>query len=388
MHMRIAIDGTALYGRFGGVEYALWHLLKALSQQDSDNAFTVFIPHNGPARGQLEQFGPRWRWKRLPFRGERKLRRIYWQQVELPRRLRRGGYALLHAPTYVAPLRSPVTVVLTVYDTIALDDPEFATAANRLHYGQLLPRSIARAAGVIVPAIEVAEAVARHVPAARERIEVIPLGVEDEFFADVTTARRQEIRARYHLPDRYLLFVGNFEPKKNLDAVLQAALQVTPRLPLVLVGGARAWGGTLPQSESAALTLQNLGYVPRTDLPALYAMSSALVWPSLAEGFGLPVLEALAVGTPVVASAAVNLPGLERVALLCDPRDPASIAAQTQRIIADDACADKLRTAGRAYARDYTWQAAARRTLAVYDAVREEYAGINPAGTRRETHSS
>jgi glycosyltransferase involved in cell wall biosynthesis len=371
--MRIAIDATALYGRYGGVEYALWNLLYALAARgDETTEYSVYIPHDGPPPASLAELPSRWRWIRLPFCGHEKLRRIVWQQLILPRRLREDGCDVLHAPTYVAPLwhaalRPHVPLALTVYDLIALDQPQFATAPNRLHYRALLPPSIRRADRVIVPSDMVCEAMLRRFPQAAHKIRVVPPGLEPIFFRAPSTQQMEEVRGRYDLPEKFLLFVGNFEPKKNLFNVLRA-LEILPDAPpLVVAGGARA-RHRLPSTPRVRV----LGYVPRADLPALYALCRAFVFPSLAEGFGLPVLEALACGAPVVTSRAVPLPELADVALLCEPSTPASIAGQLDRIFNDEQLRAQLAQSGREYARPYTWQRAAEKTMEIYRALEPE----------------
>jgi glycosyltransferase involved in cell wall biosynthesis len=364
--MRIGIDASALYGRYGGVEYALWNLLVALHAEDARNEYVLYIPRDGPPPARLQNFNARWKWKRLPFFGAQKLRRIFWQQTILPAQLLRDNGDILHAPTYIAPWSTPIPTVLTVYDVIALSHPEFATVPNRLHYGALLPRSIQNAARVIAPTRAVAKEIETRFPAAK--VSVVPLGLEPIFFAPPSTPDLKRTRVRYNLPEKYVLFVGNFEPKKNLHALL-AALELLPDAPpLVIAGGNRAWRGheagrTQPRSTP---NVKTIGYVSRADLPALYSGSAAFVFPSLAEGFGLPVLEALACGAPVVTSSCVPLPNLKNVALICNPNNTAEIAASLKRILENDAEAARLKSAGKEYAQTFTWRRAARETLAIY----------------------
>jgi glycosyltransferase involved in cell wall biosynthesis len=362
--MHIGIDATALYGRFGGVEYALSNLLQALEQSDLNNQYTIYLPRDAPPgalRGGTAH--PRRRRVRLPFAGADKLRRILWQQCELPRRLQRDGCDLLHAPTYVSPLRASVPVVLGAYDLIALAQPHFATRPNRAHYGLLMPRCLRRARRVIVPTEAVRREIARFAPEALAQTRVVPLGVEDEFRRAVSASERDRVRRRYRLPDAFLLFVGNHEPKKNLSSLLRALPLVANVPPLVIAGGVHAWRGYRPAANARVL---DLGYVPRHDLPALYGLCRAFVFPTLAEGFGLPVLEALACGAPVVAGKAVPLPTLDNAALLCEAARPAAIARQLQRVLDDAALREKLSRAGREYARPFTWQRSAEMTLDVY----------------------
>jgi glycosyltransferase involved in cell wall biosynthesis len=376
--MNIGVDATALYGRYSGVEYSLWNLLGGLNVVDGENNFIIYIPHDGPPEDQLAGFGARWRWVRLPFDGGDKARRVWWQQTQLPLALARDGCNLLHAPTYVAPAWSPVPVVLTVYDLIALTHPEFATRLNRMHYRVLLPRSLERARRVLVPSQSVQEEIARCVPSASARTRVVPLALEPAFFATYSEAQKADVRQRYGLPQRFVLFVGNFEPKKNLRRVLEAFRAVPEAPPLVLAGGGRAWntyelehdlqqpGPTNGAVNASSLRVLSIGYVRRRDLPLLYALCEAFIFPSLAEGFGLPVLEALACGATVIASTRVPLPRLDEVALICDPSDVQSISHQLRRAATEPELRTELGHKGRHYAQPFTWRRAAAQTLDVY----------------------
>lgn len=371
--LHIGIDGTALYGVYGGVEYSLWNLLAALRALETAHLFTIWIPQDGPTENQTATFGANWTWRRLPFRGAAKIRRIFWQQCELPRLLRRHRCDLLHAPTYVAPLRAGIPVVLGVYDLIALTHPEFATPANRRHYGAILPRCLSGATRIVVPSVAVKNDVERLVPGTNGRVEVVPLGVEASFFERVDAESLRSVRERYDLPSEYLLFSGNFEPKKNLMTLLRALDKVPDAPPLALVGGGRAWTGhdsetmlrQAPRGVRSRVRL--IGYVRRRDMPAIYAGCRAFVFPSLAEGFCLPVAEALAAGAPVVTSDAVPLPNLAQVALISAPRDEAALAENIRRVLTDGALASRLRAGGRDYARQFTWQRSARQTLQIYE---------------------
>jgi glycosyltransferase involved in cell wall biosynthesis len=367
--MHIAVDGTALYGRYNGVEYALWNLLAALRGIDTQNRYTVYIPQDGPPAERLAAFGSRWNWVLLPFEGGNKLRRIFWQQVELPRLLRRERFDLLHSPTYVAPLFSPIPVVLTIYDTIALGQPEFASAANRLHYGWVLPRSLTRAQRIIVPSEMVRQDVMRLAPQVANRCRVVPLSVESAFHEAPSAATLDEVRQRYNLPERFVFFVGNWEPKKNLPRLLRALEAMPTAPPLVLAGGGRAWLSPELDALRQSGRVISTGYVWRRDLPALYHLCELFAFPSLAEGFGLPVMEALACGAPVVTSDRVPIAGLRDVVALCDPLEEASIGAALQCVLNDATLREELSRRAREFASPYTTRRTAEQTLAVYDEV-------------------
>lgn len=353
--MKIAFDATALYGRMGGIENALYQTFLALQRLDAAPNYLVFLPRDAPAMPEL----PGWNWRRLPFDGACKARRIVWQQAELPQILKREKCDLLHAWNYVAPLACPIPFVLTVQDLIALDQPRFATRFNRLHYRAIMPRSLQSAARVIVTTPQVGADVLRRAP--RAEVRVAPLGVDEIFFQTVSEAQKSRITAKYALPPQFLLYVGNFEPKKNLPNLLRA-LQTRPEMPpLVVAGGIKAWPGT----QKLLRSVKRLGWVPREDLPALYSLCRAFCFPSLGEGFGLPVVEALACGAPVLASTRVPLPHLQSVAARCEPRFPLSVARQLERLLSEPDSPPQV-AARREYARQFRWEATARATLAIY----------------------
>ena len=166
--------------------------------------------------------------------------------------------------------------------------------------------------------------------------------------------------------------MGNYEPKKNLAGLLKALALVDDAPPLAIVGGGRAWAMHSPEdllrqaTPAVRASVRHIGYVPRRDLPAVYAGAAAFVFPSLAEGFGLPVAEALAAGAPVVASDQVPLRDLGRVALLSPAGDALLLAANLNRILRDDELALRLRREGREFASAYTWEKSAAATLENY----------------------
>lgn len=355
--MKIAFDATALYGRLGGIESALWNTFAELRALDRDNDYLVFVPRDAPEPPLPEN--PRWTWHRLPFDGHQKLRRIFWQQCELPLWLRREKCDLLHAWNYVMPLMAPVPTVLTVQDLIALDRPRFATRFNRLHYRAVMPQSLVRAARVITTTEKTKADVLRRAPNAEVR--VVPLGVEALFFEPVTQEQIAAVRRKYDLPPRFLLYVGNFEPKKNLPRLLAALKLIPDAPPLVLAGGIKPW----PEVEQLLRETRRIGFVEREDLPALYTSCTAFCFPSLCEGFGLPVVEALACGAPVLASRQVPLPNLGSVAALCEPHSPHSIAQHLETLLRAPTSANSPATR-RAYAAQFRWEDAARQTLEIY----------------------
>jgi glycosyltransferase involved in cell wall biosynthesis len=355
--LKIVLDATALYGQFGGIETALWQTISHLNSLNSDHEFVVYIPRDAPDL-EATLAHPLWKIERLSFAGSQKLRRIIWQQLELPQLLKTSKADLLHAPTYVSPLISPVPVVLGVPDLIALNRPRFATTVNRLHYRAVMPRALKNAAKIIVTTQKTATEVLRRIP--RAECRVVPLGVEPIFFETIDEAQKQSLREKYKLPADFLLYIGNFEPKKNLLRLLQALdILGESAPPLVIAGGIKPW----PEIEKQLSKVQKLGFLPREEIPVLLSMCRVFCFPSLCEGFGMPVIEALACGANVVASTQVPLPDLARVAQTPEPRSAHSIANAIREALNQP----QPNQAAREYAKSFTWQRTALQTLSVYE---------------------
>jgi len=347
--VKIALDATPLFGRFGGIENALWQTIRALHELDLSHEFDVFVPLDAPDSPLSKA---NWQWRRLAFEGRNKARRIAWQQLELPRLLAREGFDLLHATNYVMPLWSPVRTVVSIPDLIALDFPRFALRANRLHYRALLPQTLKRADVLLASTPRGRDAIRRRVRGAR--VLVAPLGVEPAWFEPVSGRELEAVRDKFDLPDRFLFYAGNFEPKKNLPHLIQAVASLGNNAPeLVLAGGIKPWR----ELEQSRLRARFLGFVSQSELRVLMSACRVFCFPSLAEGFGLPVLEALACGARVVASTQVPIAGLESVARTPNPRFSRSIAKSIEVALDDDSFEA---TRARDFARGFSWQQTAR----------------------------
>ena len=259
---------------------------------------------------------------------------------------------LFHAPHYVVPLFPPPATVVTIHDLMHLSRPEHASLPKRAYATWMVGRAARLSSRIITVSHAVREEVARAHPAAAAKLVVIPNGVGPEF--------RGPRPAAGGTP--YLLFLGNDKPHKNLDGLVSALAILRaahPGLRLLLAG--------VPRGGRVGPGIEALGWVPDAELPSLVAGAEALVLPSFAEGFGLPVLEAQAAGAPVACS---DLPALREAAggeaVFFDPHAPESIARAVGGLLADGAARERLRDAGLAHAAAFTWDRAAERTAAVY----------------------
>ncbi len=314
-----------------------------------------------------------------PLRLEQPAARIAWEQLALPRLLYKLDADLVHGLVNVLPLATSVPGVVTVHDLSFLHLPQLFPAAKRLYLSALCRASIDKAAAVIAVSRQTADDVVQRLGAPPHKVTVIPNGV-DPRFAPVPAhdpSANAAFRAAKQLPARYLLFVGTLEPRKNLETLLHAyacwraqAAPADQNIRLVIAGG-KGWFYDAIFAQTAALGLQDAvifpGYVPDAELPAWYRAALGFVYPSVFEGFGLPVLEAMACGAPVLCS---DIPSLREVAgqaaLLAPACAVDAWTAGLALLISQPALRAELQRRGLAQAAAFTWHAAALATLDVY----------------------
>ena len=302
--------------------------------------------------------------------------RLLGPQLVMPLRMLSDRVQLVHGPANSLPLFGfGLPGVVTIHDLAIYDHPEWFPAGQWFATRVVVPQSVQRARAIICPSAATARAVVRHFQVDLWRCRVIPHGVEAEFSLPVSSVVRAELTTRYALPDRYLLQVGTVQPRKNYVASLRALarIPVEQRIPLLVVGGfGWKYDGVVDAVRELDLDrwVRFVGYAGVEDLPGLYQMASAVLFPSLDEGFGLPVLEAFAAGTPVVASNAGAIPEVAGdAALLCPPSDDEALAGNLQRVLTDSAFRERQVAAGRARAALYTWSASAAAHRALYESV-------------------
>jgi glycosyltransferase involved in cell wall biosynthesis len=307
--------------------------------------------------------------------------RLLWEQAVLPLRLSELRIDVLHSPHHTTPLLPcGCRRVVTIHDLTFLLLPERYPPTRRLYF-QVMTRLAARVAdAIIVPSEAVRGDVMRLLPASggpTERLFVIPEAAGAAFHPQDAVAI-EAVRRRYGLEGPFLLSVGSLEPGKNRERLLQAfaRLQARGLKHTLVVAGQRAWRyeGEAPLARRLGLadSVRFLGHVPQADLPALYSAADLFVFPSLYEGFGLPALEAMACGTPVVASNVSALPEVVGdAALQVSPLDVEALAGAIEGLLRDDRLRADLRERGLERAAQFSWEKAARQTAEVYHRVVE-----------------
>ena len=376
--MHVVLDARYLARRQSGVGYYTQRLLAALAALDPVNRYTCVVVEDGPGLPvdppNMTTLGTR-----VSF--ENHVVGDLWLLGYLPLKLRALRADVYHGPAVFLPLiKLGYRSVVTIHDLVSFLFPETVPRKYSL-YMRLMTRLAARSADRIIAVSHATQADLQRVlgvPAAKT--VVIHEAVAPEFAVPSAPEAVAAVRQRYGLRPPYCLFVGNLEPRKNLGRVveafgrLRAHTRLGPGAAQLVLAGTQAWlyGGIFRAVEAEGLAddVVFTGYVPPADLPALYAGAACFVFPSLYEGFGLPVLEAMAAGVPVVASRAGAIPEVAGDAALLVAADRvAEIADAMESVLTDAALRERLVAAGRVRARAFSWETAARETLAVYEAV-------------------
>ena len=352
--MPIAIDATVVREPLSGVHYAVRNQTLAVLECFAKHK-PLILATDPLIRQAAEAAGcpcPK-----LPERLRKPGWRILWQQYRLPRLLKSHRCEQLLALAYTAPRKCPVPYVLQVHDTIALHRPELCSRLNAMQMKTFMPGSMQRAQQIITSSRQVAAEVAELSGHAAAEIHHVPLGVAGVFLGDESPP---PLPAAWAALKPYLLFVGNLEPKKGLETLLAAYRQLDPACTLIFAGR-QGWKCAKLIKEidryKGPGRMVRLGYVRRELLPTLYQQAAAAVLPSVVEGFGLPVLEALAMGTPVVHS---DCPALVETAhgygRPFPVGDAAALAAALAELLKAPEQARKETRPGRDWARTQTWR--------------------------------
>jgi alpha-1,3-rhamnosyl/mannosyltransferase len=374
--LRIGIDISRSLGEAAGAGVYAKNLVQGLSRIDGENEYILypFFPGCFPPefRSATAPDAPNFRIHYAAY-PEAVVRRFWAKNEGDPRRLL-GDVDLVHSTAFTTPQAHPGKLVVTILDLIFLTHPQFHEEANRVYCLEETIKAVSSADHLIAISRHTKNELMRFFNVPKERITVTPLAAA-EIFRPEGEGDEEVLRERYGLSSEYVLFVGSFEPRKNLRGLLQAFAILPEGLrrthPLVLAGG-RGW---LTEDLPAFLeglglgpdAVRTLGYVPSADLPILYRGASVFVYPSFAEGFGLPVIEAMACGTPVLTSpvdALLEVGG--NAVLYSDPNRPESISEGLLSLLQDGRTRESFLKKILNQAALFSWEETALRTCEVY----------------------
>jgi glycosyltransferase involved in cell wall biosynthesis len=369
--VRIAIDARKL--RDYGIGTYVRNLLRQLARQEDANHYVVLC--HGEDCDTVDELGPRFR-AVVESAGNYSIA----EQFAIPMDLRRESAELFHAPHYVLPPLTPCRSVVTIHDCIHLRFPQYLPSKLAYAYarGQMWTATH-RAARVITVSEASKRDILRYFRVPESRIDVIYNAIDDRFWQQPAPEETALVRERYRLTDPFVLYAGNIKPHKNLERLIESfhlLRQNSPELKdvqLLIIGDEISKYATLRRAvhrHKLHKHVRFFGFVPDRTLAALYRLAHAFVFPSLYEGFGLPPLEAMASGTPVITSNVSSLPEVVGdAAVMIDPYEPAAIAGAMYRVLTDGALRMDLRERGFARAREFSWERSIARVRQIYEEV-------------------
>ncbi len=369
--MSIVIDGRYIQDHFPGIGRYTYNLVGALARVAPDKSFVVL--HNPAQRNTRYDVVSLSQYPNVEFRRV-SIPTFSWREQFLISKLRSLGaqVQLFHSPYYVKPYFPGVPSVVTIFDSIPLLFPQTVSRRARWLFRWTAALAARTAARVIAPSRATGDDLVTRQGIPRAKITVIPLAAGTRFSMQ-PGSEIARVRAKYELPTQYVLSVGINKPHKNFETLLAAWTRVRTACTLVIAGAwDKRYAEEKPQLQSPSRPVRRIRNIDDADLPGLYAGATAFVMPSLYEGFGLPVLEAMACGAPVLASNTSSLPEVGGgAALYFDPRDADALASLITRVLNDRALAEDLRARSLGQAALFSWERTARETLAVYKEVTE-----------------
>ncbi len=374
--MKIGIDASLVVGEKAGVGWSTANLIEALARVDHHNQYSlypffyyIFDPRFKELEAPAKNFSVRF--KALPEAWIRHL----WFESRIPRHRLLGKVDVLHSTTFCCPPVHSGKLVVTIYDVSFLHYPECHTEANRLHCLNGTLEAAMEADRIIAISQNTKKDLVEYFNVGDDRIAVIPLAARDEFHPRPRTEAQAFVARRWGLDQPYLLSVGTIEPRKNLRRLINVYCGLPEEIrndyQLIIAGG-EGWLSTdIYQwivEMGAESSIRFLGYVPASDLPWLYCGATCFVYPSLYEGFGLPALEAMACGIPLITSNTSSLPEVAGdAALLIDPLSEEELRSAIIKVVSDPTLRQKMSEKGLDQAKQFSWEQVARDTLKVYE---------------------
>jgi glycosyltransferase involved in cell wall biosynthesis len=372
--MRIAIDYTAGIRQGAGIGTYVRNLVSAILAQDTGNHY-VLLTSGRPTPEHPFPTAPNVSGRNI-FIPDRYLNILWYRwRVPLPATLFSGAVDIYHGPDFVLPpLSKKIRKVVTIHDLAFLEHPEYAVPALAAYLKQVVPQALAEADVVATVSDEVSKTVIKHFQTPTEKLTVVPNGVAPHIRRITDPVLLGATQHKFGLKHPLVLGVGTLEPRKNHSGLIRAFYQVQQKKhgpAMLAIAGGEGWLYEETRQLVTELKLDKkvrfLGRVTDLELITLYSMADVFAFPSFFEGFGIPPLEAMACGAPVITSNTSSLPEVVGdAALMVDPHDTDALAAAIMRLLTDEALRENLRQKGYQRAAHYTWAHSAQKMLTIY----------------------
>jgi glycosyltransferase involved in cell wall biosynthesis len=366
---RVLVDATAIPADRGGVGRYVDNLIAALDRQGADLAVVC----QRADADRIAQLAPGARVVPGPAPIAHRPARLAWEQTGLPLIADQVKAEVIHSPHYTMPLRAGRPVVVTVHDATFFTEPDAHTAVKATFFRSATRTALRRAARVVVPSKATRDEIVRLLDADSTRIDVAYHGVDTDMFHPPTDAERRRVADRLGLSDTgYIAFLGTLEPRKNVPSLIRGWVQAVRGMdspPALVLAGGTGWDSDVDEAIADVpdgLRLVRPGYLRFADLPGYLGGATLVAYPSVGEGFGLPVLEAMACGAAVLTTPRLSLPEVGGDAVAYTEPDVAAIAGALRALLDDSERRAQLGAAGSVRAREFTWEASAQAHLASY----------------------
>jgi glycosyltransferase involved in cell wall biosynthesis len=359
--MKIAIDIQTTLGKPTGFGFYVSNLVEALKKHTGNNLELVLIKPDTEDDFSTPQ-------------------RFYWDQFTYPKKAKQAKVDLLHQPCFSAPLGFNKPVVVTIHDIISLLFPETIPFASRMFYSKWMPFSYRKASQIITISESTKKDVVRVLGIPEEKITVIPLGFDKKIQKRVGQQMIAKVKEKYKLPENYLLHIGTLEPRKNLDFlidVFSGVMQHNENLGLVITGK-KGWyyEGLFEKVKDLSLQKRVIftGYIDEQDKAAIYQGARIFTFPSIYEGFGLPPLEAMAAGVPVISSDTSSMPEvIGDAGVLISPYDKEAWEKAIIEVDANEKLRNEMIAKNAMQVEKFSWDKTAEKTIEIYSKVLNEY---------------
>lgn len=374
--MRIGIEAQRIFRpKKHGMDVVAIELIKNLQQLDHKNEYVIFsrkgVDDNTiveTSNFALDKFSA--------------LTYVDWEQFQLPGKLKSRKIDLLHCTANTAPLKCSIPLLLTLHDIIYLENVDFKGTAyqnlGNLYRRWLVPKIVNKASLILTVSEFEKQNILERLPSTEGKVQVLYNGVSPQFNNSYSQKQVEELRIEFNLPAQFVMFLGNTAPKKNTLNVIKAyvdlCLKHENKIPLVLLDYKKELViRILEELKQPGLIDMFIfpGYVPHHKIPLVYNAATLFLYPSLRESFGLPILEAMACGTPVITSSTSSMPEIAGdAALLVDPYKPAELTAAMHKALTNNNLLADLKERGLKRASCFTWKASAEKLLQIYESLR------------------